>query len=101
MYYELENYFFVHAGLNFDLEDPLEDTHSLMWIRDISIEKYKKSKYSSKTIIHGHTPCEKRIILENFEKSQIINLDNGIYLKGEEYGKLTIVDFTNNKIFFI
>ena len=101
LYYELENYFFVHAGLNFDLEDPLEDTHSLMWIRDISIEKYKKSKYSSKTIIHGHTPCEKRIILENFEKSQIINLDNGIYLKGEEYGKLTIVDFTNNKIFFI
>ncbi|ESU22902.1 hypothetical protein FEDK69T_18070 [Flavobacterium enshiense DK69] len=101
LYYELENYFFVHAGLNFELEDPLEDTHSLMWIRDVSIDLYKNSSFSSKKIIHGHTPIEKSKILDNFQNSNIINLDNGIYLKGEEFGKLTIADLTNKKILFI
>lgn len=100
-YYEYENYFFVHAGLNFELEDPLQDTHSLMWIRDMSIDKYKKSAFSSKKIIHGHTPIEKNKILDNFKNCNIVNLDNGVYLKGEEFGKLTIVDLTNNKILLI
>lgn len=101
LYYEHDNYFFVHAGLNFELEDPLQDIHSLMWIRNISIELYKKSSFSSKKIIHGHTPIERSKILNNLKNNKIINLDNGIYLKKEEFGKLTIADLTNNKILFI
>ncbi|KQT20834.1 hypothetical protein ASG31_16755 [Chryseobacterium sp. Leaf404] len=101
MYYELQNYIFVHAGLNFELDNPLDDSHSLMWIRNISIEKYQKSKFSSKIIIHGHTPSERFKILEDFQNSKIINFDNGIYLNGAEFGKLTVADLTNNKILFI
>ncbi|SDL45694.1 metallophosphoesterase family protein [Chryseobacterium taihuense] len=98
---EYENYFFVHAGLNFELENPLIDTNSMMWIRDISFEMYKKSTFSSKIIIHGHTPIQQNQIRENLEKNNIINLDNGVYIKKEHYGKLTIVDLTNKKLIFI
>lgn len=100
-FYELENYFFVHAGLNFELENPLKDTNSMMWIRDISFEMYKKSSFSSKIIIHGHTPIQQNQIRENFEINNIINLDNGVYIKKEHFGKLTIADLTNKKIIFI
>lgn len=100
-YYEYGDYIFVHAGLNFDLKEPLEDPYSLMWIRDMSMEKYRKSEFSTKKIIHGHTPIERDKIIKDFNNSNIMNLDNGIYLKGDNYGKLTIVDLTNNKILFI
>lgn len=100
-YYEYEKYIFVHAGLNFELDNPLEDLHSMMWIRDISVDLYNKSKYSDRKIIHGHTPIEQNSILNTFDKKNIINLDNGIYLKRDGFGNLTILDITNNKILFI
>jgi serine/threonine protein phosphatase 1 len=98
---EYENYFFVHAGLNFELEDPLKDTYSMLWIRNISFDMYKKSSFSSKKIIHGHTPIEQSQIQKNFKYNNIINLDNGVYIKREQFGSLTIADLTNNKITFI
>ena len=98
---EYQNYFFVHAGLNFELEDPLKDTHSMMWTRDISFELYKKSSFFSKKIVHGHTPIEQSQIQESFNSNNIINLDNGIYINRKQFGKLTIADLTNNKIIFI
>ncbi|MCT3728311.1 serine/threonine protein phosphatase [Elizabethkingia anophelis] len=100
-YYEFENYLFVHAGLNFELKEPLNDINSLLWIRNMSLGKYEKSVFSTKKIIHGHTPIERSLIIENFQHFSILNLDNGIYLKGKEFGRLTIADLTNHKILFI
>lgn len=101
LYYEYEDYLFVHAGLNFEINEPLNDLHSLLWIREMSLSKYSESKFSSKKIIHGHTPIERDKIIENFSDFKILNLDNGIYLKKEDYGTLTIADLTNKNILFI
>ena len=102
-YYENGDYIFVHAGLNLDVESPLEDIKSLLWIREMSVEKYRTSTFSSKKLIHGHTPISREEILKNFNvnKIEILNIDNGIYLKNEDFGKLTIADLTNHKIYFI
>lgn len=101
LYYEYEDYLFVHAGINFESDKPLEDKHSLLWIRDISLLDHEKSDLASKKIIHGHTPIGRNEIVENFKSFKILNLDNGVYLKKEDYGMLTIVDLTNKKIHFI
>tara|TARA_B100000378_G_scaffold251829_1_gene226779 strand:- start:3508 stop:4170 length:663 start_codon:yes stop_codon:yes gene_type:complete len=99
-YYEYKEYLFVHAGINFELENPLNDIHSLMWTREMSFENFKNSKFFDKKIIHGHTPIERKKITESFNNIGIINLDNGVYLEREEYGKLTIADLTNQKLIF-
>ena len=101
LYLEFEDYLFVHAGINFDIEKPLEDEKSLLWTRDMSIEKHKQSKFSSKKIIHGHTPIERNQIIKQFSNIGILNLDNGVYLDKDNFGKLTIADLTTKKIFFI
>lgn len=101
-YYEYEDYLFVHAGLNFQVEEPLKDIHSLLWTREIDEIELSNSIYSNKTIIHGHTPQPKEEIKLAFNNSKsIINLDNGVYLNKEDYGSLAIADLTNQKINFV
>lgn len=100
-YYEKDNFLFVHAGLNLEVESPLEDIKSLLWIREMSLDLYRNSTFSSKKLIHGHTPVSSVEILKNFNNIEILNIDNGIYLKNEDFGKLTITDLTNHKIYFI
>jgi len=52
-YIELDEYILVHAGLNFDIENPLDDQTTMLWIRN-SIPK--KEKINNKKMIVGHTP---------------------------------------------
>ena len=33
-YFEVDNYLLVHAGFDFNNADPLQDTYSMMWIRN-------------------------------------------------------------------
>jgi serine/threonine protein phosphatase 1 len=100
-FYEFLDYIFVHAGLNFEIENPFEDKNAILWTREISISSFKKSKLSNKKIVHGHTPVGRKEINENFLNYEILNLDNGVYLDKEDFGTLTIADLTNNKLNFI
>lgn len=52
-YYELEDYYLVHAGFDFKDENPFQDSEEMLWIRDF---EYSEDKAKGKTIIHGHTP---------------------------------------------
>lgn len=101
MYYEYENFIFVHAGLNLNIENPFEDTKSLLWSREFDESKLINSSLSNKIVIHGHTPIHKNKILENFKRFKVINIDNGVYFNEDEFGSLTIIDITNKKINFI
>lgn len=101
LYYFFEDFLFIHAGVNFEHANPLDDKESLLWLRKISKDLYKKSSFASKKIVHGHTPISREEILQQFSEMEIINIDNGVYFKEEGYGKLTIADFTNSKIYFI
>ena len=84
-YLELDRFFLVHAGLNYDLADPFTDLKSM-----ISIRKYVNhpERIGNKILIHGHVPTPFSKI-SNMEKKEI-NLDTGcVYYKNEQLGLLT------------
>ena len=55
LYYETENYIFVHAGL--DPENPIPESNErdvLLWIRD----DWLNCDYDGKPVVFGHTPAK-------------------------------------------
>nr|WP_319401661.1 metallophosphoesterase family protein [uncultured Carboxylicivirga sp.] len=96
-------FIFVHAGLNFEINNPIEDIRSVCWITDW----YKSINYEwlkSRKIIHGHIPKKKyeiKKMLQNFPTTKVLNIDNGCYLKGEaEYGNLCCVELNKMELTF-
>ena len=78
-YIELEEYILVHAGMNFNIKDPFEDTQSMMWTRRFRVD-YRKT--NGKKIIHGHIPVDysfMTLVIEQNENYDFIVLDNGVY----------------------
>jgi len=81
LYYETDNFIFVHAGINPYIKDWKSHETDMTWIRDPFLT-YSKNKLP-KIVIHGHTPVrEVNIHLPHKDK---INIDTGAF----HYGKLT------------
>ena len=71
---ELDDFFLVHAGFNFGIENPLKDRESMLRIR------FMKPNTLGKTVIHGHNVTRLSIIQDKIRQSEnIIPLDNGLY----------------------
>lgn len=73
-----ENYIIVHAGLNFEIDDPFSDKLSMTTLRDF---KVNSEKIGHRRIIHGHVPLSiefiESLILD--KTSPYIAIDNGCY----------------------
>lgn len=79
-YIELEDYILVHAGMNFNAENPFEDVNSMMWTRKFKVDYHKSH---GKKIIHGHIPVEysfMSLVVESNDNYDFIALDNGVYV---------------------
>ncbi len=73
-YYELDRFYLVHAGFNFNRNKPLEDTRSMVRIRNFT------QNPTGKTIVHGHQVTPLALIRQKIsERSLVIPLDNGCY----------------------
>lgn len=96
-YIELEDYILVHAGLNFNTQNPFEDNRSMMWIRDFKVDR---SKTGGKKVIHGHVPVEMSLIdLFKNNNYDFISLDNGIYYSNKEgFGNLLAFNIDTKEI---
>lgn len=94
-----KHFILVHAGLNFDIPDPLQDKRAMLWTRKFKVS----SGYADKVIVHGHTPTALMDIQEsilNVEKESQINIDNGcVYGLNEFYGNLCCLDLDNLKLY--
>jgi serine/threonine protein phosphatase 1 len=79
---------FVHAGLNFNIENPLEDTEAMFWTRGMVVDP---KKVDFKTVIYGHTPISV-IEIENMitERSTayMVDIDNGCVFTKEGMNNL-------------
>ena len=53
LYFELDEYLFVHAGFNDELKNPFVDKYSMLWK---SRERYFNPLLRDRIIIHGHSP---------------------------------------------
>jgi len=92
-YYELEDFFLVHAGFNFNVKNPLASYEEMIWIRNFTPnEKILRGK----RMIYGHTPTGLSVIKKAISnKNTAIPLDNGcvfyensLALPGYEIGNL-------------
>lgn len=95
LYYETENFIFVHAGVkNFNQQLNKESPDDLLWIRDEFIYNHT-IHFTNKKIIFGHTPIQ---------SVQPLIFDNKIGIDtGAGFGlKLTCLDLTdpNDLIFW-
>lgn len=94
----LDDYILVHAGLNFDNEDPFLDTSAMLWTRDFEIIP---ERINYRIIIHGHVPVTLDFIKTCIGKkqTQFVDLDNGIYMKDRKgFGNLTAFELGSKKL---
>lgn len=103
-YQQRGKYILVHAGLNFDYDDPFSQKEDLMWIRNW-YPKINKKWLGNRCIIHGHTPLSRMEIMaqhRNLKKNQVLNIDGGAFLtkyKHKGFGSLCAFDMTNDKLY--
>jgi len=96
-YIELDDFILVHGGLNFNLENPLEDKKSMLWVRNKHIDK---SKTNGKRLIVGHTPKKFKRINRSLNED-IIYLDGGcVYSKIKpKHGVLIALELNEMKLY--
>ena len=90
-YIELEETLLVHAGFNFETDNPYEDYETMLWTK----KNYRRvNPNPHKRIIHGHIikPLDKiKAAIQNRE--MWIPLDNGCYQKNRpQYGNLCCLE---------
>ena len=100
-YYELDDYILVHAGLNFELPDPLEGMHSMLWIKNW-YDDIDMNWLDGQIIVHGHQPRvrdELEAQLVNLAQLPVIAIDNGCVV--EAPGKHHLIALDLQKQIFI
>ena len=101
-YFELDKYIMVHAGLNFTIENPLEDNYAMLWARHWYNE-VNKDWLSGRIIVHGHTPIKDYAIKESIqflEDLPIIDIDAGCAIRGSGYGHLCALNLDSREVIF-
>ena len=73
--YEIEGYYFVHAGIKPKVKLHLQRPEDMLWIRE---EFLNSDNFHGKVIVHGHTVTEEPEIFHNR-----IGIDTGAYLSGK------------------
>jgi len=99
-YLEIENFIFVHAALNMNIDKPFTDIHTILWERNP--DKYLNGKWmENRKLIHGHHPRSQEEILQAIENDEkVICIDNGIYFSKPEFGTLCILQLETLKVSF-
>ncbi len=96
-YVETEKFIAVHAGLDFDAENPFENYRYMLWAREFVV---KPEKINHKILIHGHVPVNLELIdmaVKN-QHPDFIDLDNGIYMVNKAgYGNLVVLETESMK----
>lgn len=104
LYFELEDFFLVHAGFNFKAKDFRKDQTSMLNVRDW---EFDLNQTNGKRIVHGHQPTNyKKIIKHIAENHNRIPLDNGcVYVRPHKYydyeklGKLCCLELNSMELF--
>ena len=96
---EVDDFLLVHAGFNFDADNPFEDRQAMLMIRNFRIDR---DFLKGRKIIHGHTPTRLSQIIANVENSDAveINLDAGcVYHSIPDLNYLVALELNTWKLF--
>ncbi len=93
-FFQTDDYITVHAGLNFNAGNPLEDWEAMLWIRDFWVDE---SYLKNKPLIHAHTPISRDMLIQQ-GLDGAVNLDGGcVYKYAPGLGSLFALDFYGKK----
>jgi len=98
LYHELEKFVLVHAGLNFDIPDPFQDTQTMLWVREFKVRSYK---IGYRRVLHGHGPVSLDFIDLTVKSSSypFIDLDNGCYMSNRSgFGNLLALELNSMEL---
>ena len=97
-YLALDDYLFVHAGFNDELEDPFKDDYVMIWKCS---DMYFNPLLQDKIIIHGHCPVTLESCYDRVQANQkVIDIDTGYVFAGKQgYGNLTAIEVTTMKLY--
>ena len=94
-YRTYDRYILVHAGLNFAIPDPFQDTVSMMWIRGFEVDD---EFLGNRILVHGHTPIELDRIRQQ-PGGKVFNIDGGcVYRARAGMGNLIGLELGENRI---
>lgn len=94
LYLTTDSHVFVHAGLDFRLNDPFSGEVAMLWKRSGGINE---AKLNSKVLVTGHTPLTLSKIRSSLSTSHI-RLDNGCVQGGavRGVGNLVALELKNS-----
>ncbi len=99
-HYILDDFVLVHAGLNFEREDPFEDEYSMLWTRSFVTDP---EKIDGKILIHGHLVISlEEIFMMRDKPAEFghIDLDNGVYMAGRPgFGSLVAMELNSMELY--
>jgi len=94
----LDNYLMIHAGLNFELEDPFSDEFSMLNIRKMTVFP---ERIGNRIIIHGHVPATIPEINASLSlQQQHVSIDGGcVYKHIHSLNNLVALDIDSKKLY--
>ncbi|MGB3798811.1 MAG: metallophosphoesterase family protein, partial [Lewinella sp.] len=93
-YLEIPGYVLVHAGLNFQIAEPLADRQAMLWIRDWE-EHVNREWLGDRVLLYGHTPrtvTEVQAEVREMRDRQLVCLDAGCAMRYEGMGYLAALN---------
>jgi serine/threonine protein phosphatase 1 len=95
-YILLDDFVLVHAGLNFDTQDPFSDVVAMLWTRSSYVDS---QRIGGRRLICGHTPVSLSLLEASLGSSKIM-LDNGCVFGGlPETGRLAALELESMTLF--
>lgn len=98
-----EQFVFVHAGLNFDTPNPLDNQYSMLWIRNW-YDDLNRHWLGDRIIVHGHTPQKRSRIerqLRKLDDFPVMNIDAGCVFDYVGFGHLCAFDLEQRTLTFV
>jgi serine/threonine protein phosphatase 1 len=95
-YMQLDDFILVHAGLDFETENPFNNYYDMLWTRS---QKVDLSKTGGRRVIVGHTPVSLEHVTESLS-SNLIMLDGGcVYKNIPHLGNLCALELNTMKLY--
>lgn len=91
IHHEEEQYIMVHAGLNFEEEDPMKDEHAMRWIRNWEL-RTNEDWLDGRKVLYGHNRKDRDVIEYFVETNKpYICIDNGCFMNDMQPGQGSLV----------
>lgn len=102
--HEMDDFVFVHGGLDFQHDDPIKDTPDFVkiWERIYRTPGNKrKSLIGNRVLVTGHTPTHKDVMCEMANGEDLITIDRGCVFDSSGYGYLAVLCLDDLQFRFI